>query len=335
MQYLLKAESVEEVVAGKKVLKLKRIRKLLPDEKPAAAHQQYRQVFQRGRGRTELLDKEGRRISDITVYDQEIAKFFDSKSNSAVIGQLPESIIADEGWDYLRAFRNIQGQFAILDCLRQRKNVLVKQGSEDKSLVLETSPDPKAADKIDYPLNGYRVIIDKHRGFVPAVIERLTEIRGQNFTVRRTKVVEWHKIPGDVWVPVKVVTNQFNPDPDSETFGEAVNEAYLVVDIPRSTWNNEIPDDVFNFPLAAGTKVTDRLRQIQFITGKADPGKNLDDLVANARNITPYPVTKPTPSAEAGSLWVPIAWGMAAVLSALVIWVSIRFFRQHRSGCAK
>jgi hypothetical protein len=333
MQYLLRSERAEENVSGKKVLKVKR-RKLLPNETLGVIHQQYRQVFQGGKGRIEALDKEGR--GDITVYDQEISKFFHSKTNSAVIGQLPEGIVADEGWDYLRTFRNIQAQYPILDCLTQRKNVIVKEGGVDSSLVVvETSPDPKGTTKIPYPLNGYRIAFDKERGFFPAVIERLSEIRGQNFTARKTKVVEWHKITGGVWVPVKVVTNQFDPDPDSETFGEPVNEATLVVDIGKSSWNKEIPETVFDFPLAAGTKVTDRIREVQFITGKADPGKNLEDLAANARNISYYPVTKPPPPEEPRSIWVPIAWGTVAVVSSLLLWLSVHLLRKRRSGYVK
>src|SRR6516225_4858018 len=69
MQYLLRSERAEENVSGKKVLKVKR-RKLLPNETLGVIHQQYRQVFQGGKGRIEALDKEGR--GDITVYDQEI-----------------------------------------------------------------------------------------------------------------------------------------------------------------------------------------------------------------------------------------------------------------------
>jgi hypothetical protein len=82
--------------------------------------------------------------------------------------------------------------------------------------------------------------------------------------------------------------------------------------------------------LPAGTKVIDTLRQVQFITGKPDPGENLDDLVANARNIVPYPVQKPPP-VEPEFPWIWIVGGvLTTVLGAFAVWLSVRLIRKHR-----
>jgi hypothetical protein len=130
-------------------------------------------------------------------------------------------------------------------------------------------------------------------------------------------------------VPVSAITYFFDSDLNLATFGEVANELTLVVDVSRSSWNKEIPESTFNLPLPAGVKVTDSLREVQFVTGKPDTGENLDELAANARNLVPYPVQK-APPVESHSPWMWIIGGVTILVCAFALWLSVRYLRKGR-----
>lgn len=328
-EFFIKEDGSVDTSSGKKELVITNKRKLAPGEKGVVFRESYRQVFQAGKGRIDFLKKPNGKENiggqpNVLVYDGEMQKTYDDRAKAAIIGMPAQNIVPGEGWDYLHAYRIIQGRWPIINCLRQRKNVFCKE--PDTNLVLlESAPCPK--ERVDYSGFGFRVILDKHHGFMPYVIERTQEIQGKIFTLRQTKVVEWKALEGGVWAPIKVVTRYFDEDPKWPTFGALHSEEVLIVDVARSSWNRDIPEETFNLPLPAGTKVIDRLRGVQYVTGQADPGKNLEDLAAHAKRMVPIPIARPPLSPQP---WWQKGWVLGVSAGATLGLTLLLFFRYHR-----
>jgi hypothetical protein len=302
-QFFIKQDISAEMSQGKEIFVTKSKRKYSPGEKHTGFIESYRQVFQRGKGRIEHFKPiEGQHSiggqPNTLVFDGEMQKTFNDQTMLATIGMPSENMVPSDGWHYLQSYRNIQGQWPIPLAFRERKNTTVKK-LDSSLMLLESVPCPGT--KVSYPYFGFRVVLDKKHGFMPAVIEQFQEIQGKNFTMRKVKIAEWKSLGGGLWAPIKVVTDYFYSDPKWPTFGELYSEDLLVVDVARSTWNESIPEETFNLALPAGTKVQDTLREVQYVTGQADPGKNLQDLAANAKDMIPYPVFHPLPPEQ--PLW--------------------------------
>lgn len=261
--------------------------------------------------------------------DGETEKGLKRDEQSAFIREPLENPIAGDGWNYLHACRNIQGSYSILECMRERKNVVVSE-PDGSSILLETAPRPKG--EVEYAPFGFRVTLDKTHGAMPVVIERTKIIQGQIFTQRRLRVLEWKGLGMGVWVPVRIITQYFNSDPDWGAFGALYSEETLVVDVAQSSWNKEIPEATFTLPLPTGVKVLDTRRGVQFVTGKPDPGKNLDDLIAHARKVVPYPVVRPPRPAKPWwrKWWSLSAFAVSAAGAALFVIFRIR--RQRKGN---
>jgi hypothetical protein len=284
--FLIKYEHSESVSNGKKMRVVRSRRKRRADEPPKVKRESIRQVFQRGKGRIEFLGKDSPSATKVVSYDDETMRSFSPGSRTLAIRDRPEHIAGFDGWEYLHTYRNVEGPIPLLHCLRERKNVSIKQDARDDSLViLETPPCPEM--QVEYARSGFRVTLDKAHGFMPVVTERFQRIGEQNFTDRETRVVEWKDVGGRIWVPVKAVTRYFDPEPP--LFGEVSSEQTLVVDVPRSSWNREYPEATFDLPIPAGTQVQDGLQNVHYITGKPDPGKNLTDLAAHAVKLVHLP----------------------------------------------
>lgn len=283
-------------------------RKLMSGEQPSVLRASNRQVYQRGKGRIEFFGPNNSPTT-VLVFDGEMQKSYDAAAGSALLRDVPHHAL-QEGWSYLEAYRNVFGVLPILHCFRERRNVVVRVSKDDSMIVFEAAPAPKA--NIDFPNWGFRVSLDKRHGLMPAVIERFEQINNKPFIVRRSSVSQWTELGSGTWAPSKLVTHFFDADLTLATFGELSVEEELVVDLKRSHWNRQIPNDMFELPLPAGTRVTDRLRDVQFVTGQLDPGKNLEELAKHAKKVTPYPVERPQ-SIKDRSIW---SWiGMAGVLT--------------------
>lgn len=328
-EFFLKEDAFVDTSNGKRKRVVTNKRKLAPGEMRTIYRDSYRQVFQAGKGRIDYFAKSDGQESaggqpTIAVYDGEMQKTYNERAKSATIRKPSQNIVPGEGWDYLHAYRNIQGRWPIIKCLHQRKNVICKK-LDTNLVILESAPCPK--ERVDYSGFGFRVIVDKQHGFMPAVIERSEERQGKIFTIRQTKVVEWKSLGGGVWAPTKVVTRYYDEDPKWPTFGEVSSEEVLFVDIARSSWNQNISEETFNLPLPVGTQVTDTLRGVQYVTGQADPGKNLADLAAHAKRVVPYPVASPPLSPQA---WWQKGWVLAVSTVATVGLVLFFLLRYRR-----
>ena len=55
--------------------------------------------------------------------------------------------------------------------------------------------------------------------------------------------------------------------------------------LDHSSWNQDIPEETFELPLPKGTTVIDHLRNVRYVTGEDDPGKNLDALAVSVHRL--------------------------------------------------
>src|SRR5262249_39301469 len=94
------------------------------------------------------------------------------------------------------------------------------------------------------------------------------------------------------------------------------------------TWNKKLPEDLFRLNIPAGTHVLDTLNNVQFVAGKNDPGENLQDLAANARDLVALSPTRPlgTPSLFRQAL----ACLLVTLIGILLVLLSVRIHRHMR-----
>lgn len=188
---------------------------------------------------------------------------------------------------------------------------------------MEADPVPK--NKIDLPDFGFRVTIDSSHGFMPVVLEIIKEVDGKPFTMTKRRITAWKDLGSGIWAPTRMVSQHFDLDPQwPNTFGKVHDEVVLQVDLKRSSWNQEIPEDLFDLPLPAGAIVTDFRREVKYVTGEADPGKNLDDLAASARDLVPIHTGIEPPN----NRWTKPALIAGSVLLLAVVGLAI-FFRRR------
>ncbi len=303
-------------------------RRLRPNEAPAMRHHYFRQVYENGKGRIEILEPSGT-ANEVRTDDGEIAVASDVGRSEAVIRK-PSLNALLPGMDYRETYRSVMGSLSLLKCLRDRKPhdcvSVIEPTADSPFLTLQAKPLPEPWTQ-DTSLHGwgFRARLDPRRGMLPAVIELDQPVQGKSFLYRRTTVNEWRQLAGGVWVPVKATSHIYFLDPSQELHGEVGNEIELVVDVARSSWNVAVPEGAFRLPLPAGTKVTDMERGVRFVTGQADPGKHLADLAAHARQVAP--VQMGLPVQESGWSW--LVWGLLSGGVVLVI-VALHFYRKHR-----
>jgi hypothetical protein len=307
-------EDVDSKRQKKKFVIINR-RELRAGELPQTSHEYFHQVFQRGKGRIEYLDGPKGKAVRYLVYDEETAKSWVPAQRAAAIDRPPAAPVMG-GMDYRECYRNVVWSAALMKCLRERTNVkLIPPVPDSPFVILETDPLPQA--NIDLPTFGFRIAIDPRRNFMPAVVEIFRPIAGKPFMMTRREVVDWKDLGGGLWVPTKVVSRHFDSDPDwKETFGHVHSEVVMQIDLTRSSWNKNIPEEVFTLPLPVGAVVTDFRRKVQYVTGKPDAGKNLEELAAHARDMVPIRLDPP---AEKSSPRPVIIAGSAAAFTLIVV----------------
>jgi len=308
-----------------------RKRMLGPTEMARTRAEHYRQCFTNATGRTEYLDQNGQPVTQV-VYDRETEKTHKPAQARAII-RAPVPSLVVEGGDYLESYRNLYGRVEVIRSFRQRKNVHVSYGGPNGNMIILASDlDLHPTDpSIDLPTWGFQVAVDPEHNFLPVRVERYEAIDGIPFLVRRLSVDEFLDIGGGVMVPVKFTSHFFDRSP-GDTFGKRGLEVVTTVDVSRSTWNTPIPDKTFALSLPAGTRVTDHFRNVEFITGKPDPGTNLKELVANARQSIPFTSSaSPVPVNGALRLWLATITGFLLIALLFVIF-TVRRIKQRQRG---
>jgi hypothetical protein len=270
----------------------------LDDSEVRIIRSQYRQVFQEGKGRAEYYPQDNPDLANLVVYDLESEKVYSPKLGHASIRNRHNQL-ANDGCDYLETFRTIWGPVDLAKSLRARTNVKVTQLLDPLLISLESDPclTPDVSPDVDFPDRGCRLIIDPKNAFLPKTFEWFKPLGGRKITLLRRQVQEWKAIGKGLWAPIRMITYQYASDAsDAAALGQVVTETEMKLRVSESSWNKEIPEDRFRLPLPSGVTVTDLRRQLQYVTGASDPGKNLDDLIKHARSVTEAtPMEPPTP----------------------------------------
>jgi hypothetical protein len=310
---------------GREATLVRRVKQSAPTIKRYA----FRQVFQKGKGRIEFLDLQSGNTTGCIVCDGEVEKTWNPAQAAGSI-RSPARSPTDEGMDYLTAWYNVYERLSVLKCFRERENVVeLEAGPDSSDVILETGP-VAPVNNIAFPRDGFRVILDARHGLMPRQIERLEDVQGKLCVATRKTVTEWKALGGGGWAPTTVVTQCFDRIPDKGTFGEVNDEVVLKVDVARSRWNTDIPADTFDLALPAGARITDQLRNVQYVTGKADTGKNLDDLAMNARNLVPTTTGRPPMPPQRTSYWLTI--GLPVFLAADIVLLLVYLRRRKVRG---
>jgi hypothetical protein len=156
---------------------------------------------------------------------------------------------------------------------------------------------------------------------MPTLIEVYKPRNGAPFTEIRREINAWHRTAGGVWVPIKATTKHFVGE--GQFAGIMQSEHVMEVALAQSSWNRDIPASTFQINFPPGTQVVDTQRQVMYVTGKTDPGANLDEIVKSAKQITPLveaPVRVPRRSGW-GSGWPGVvAAGAGICLLGGVYW---------------
>lgn len=309
---------------GRKEFVISNKRTLVAGEKPKTSQAFFRQVFQRGKGRIEFFDDERAKPTNYLVCDNETQKSWSPGQRIASIDR-PHLTSVMVGMDYRECYLTLLGRAEIVKCLRPRRNCKVERKTPDDPLiVLEAGPVPKTG--LAFHDFGFRVTIDSSHGFMPSVLEEIREVDGKLFTSAKREITAWKELGGGVWAPTRMVSQHFDLDPKwPNTFGKVNDEVVLQVDLKLSSWNQDIPEDTFDLPLPAGATVTDFRREVKYVTGESDPGKNLDDLASHARDLVPIHLGVKPPS----NRWTQPALITGSILVLAVVGLFI-FFRRRR-----
>jgi hypothetical protein len=291
-------------------------RLLRQGEAPMVVRQYSRQVYLKGRGRVEIMDGAGGTGGKISTYDNVEAKSFNVRTGDLFISRSIGGITMDGG-DYRETFRRVSRgvNLDLLAGLKERvKYLQFKEPQKGQPFVIvEAPPVGKEIGGVSYPQWAFRVKLDPRRKMLPASIEVFQPLGADLRLYRRTTVEQWKDIGEGTWVPTKARTRIFAIEPENrEIDGQVANEIVLDVDVVHSSWNKQIGKEVFNLPLPAGTRVTDTERGVRYVTGKADPGKNLSDLARNARNAVPF-TTGPNAEIASWQSWKAITGYMLVV----------------------
>jgi hypothetical protein len=319
----LRAEKVGEKEFTKGTqLPIYEFRRLRPGEEPTVKKKYSRQFCERGRGRIERLSAKDGKATELIVYDENVKRTWIPAEGSATI-RLPGIQSLGRGEDYRETFKTMEGRVELLRFLRRRQslNVLnIEQIAGGAVIDGGAEPKPWQVEAV-LPDWGIRAVLDVGYGMLPRIIETYEDVDGKRFVTRRLTVNQWKRLDKGVWVPILATTQVFSQQ--KPTFGELANEFVLKVDIEKSRWNVEFPDETFDLPLPVGTKVIDMTRKVEFVTGAPDPGKNLTDLAKHAQNVVEIrtdpiePISRTWPT---WIIWSSLAAFLICIFGAAYVW---------------
>jgi hypothetical protein len=156
---------------------------------------------------------------------------------------------------------------------------------------------------------------------MPTLIEAYKNRNGAPFTEIRREVSGWHQPARGLWVPIKVATKHFVSE--GKFAGNLHDEVVMEVALAQSTWNSEITASTFELNFPPGTQVVDTQRQVMYVTGKTDPGANLDELARSAKDVirlVEAPASGPRRNEWGSGLLLAIAAGAGVCLVGVVFW---------------
>lgn len=317
--YLVRSERVKITTKDGKEVEVTRPRDLLPGEGPLVEKFAYRQVLAQGKRRIERIDPATGKASSTTVADGEVERSLNPEAISGYLGPMPRQFVS-EGSDYSTFYRNEFGDRDLVEILRSRKGTRVipdPAPGKQPRLVLYSPPESGTT----FSIWGFRVFMDPQKALMPVLVEKFEIIEGKEVLLRRTVVDAFHEVEKGLWVPIKV-TSTFYSSSQGPLFGKPVVQIVAQVDVARSRWNVPIPDDTFVLKFPPGIHVTDRLRNIKFISGDGDTGENLRALAKRAREVIPInapPVEEQDASYQHATRLLLVAGAVVLCLAIVVV----------------
>lgn len=297
-----------------------------PRSEPKVERFRSRQVFSAGKRRLEKLDLASNRAVQIIAANDEVERVWHAPGFEAIIRQ-PGASSNDHGADYQETFRSLFGPLGVVFMLRERGSDVRSYFSpkDGRYVVFEIDPTRKI---VTFGKWGYRVFADTSCNMLPGIIETFINVDDERVVINRKTILERKEVMPGVKVPVRALWENFNGSKGSQHFRARESAVEITVDQSRSRWNTPINDDEFTVAIPKGAKVIDEIRNTAFVTGKPDPGKNLDDLAAHARQVvTGIRPERPKPSRA----WI---WWAAGGVVAIVTLAGVLYFRRHRAKVA-
>jgi hypothetical protein len=290
-------------------------RKLRPGERPPEERFRFRDVYERGKERLETFSPRTGQPLQTVVFDGEVERQYDAAELRGEIRPF-EPVLRQEGELYRNSFQTYRGRVRILTVLKERTNLKVHRGASPAgSPLLVLSSEPQPGRIINDASLGFRITLDPAHGLLPARIEHLWVLGGSLHPWIVTTIDEWKQADG-VWVPVKMRTGWY-ANTDGQPPGTLLSETILTVDPAQSTWNKPIGPPAFTLGFPVGTRVRDRIRQVDFTVGSADTGRNIDALLENARQVVKIEEASIPPT------WWQRHGGLALSLTALAALLSV------------
>lgn len=319
-EWLLKTEVVAtKQIEGREVPVLE-WRQWSPGETRETATRNYRQIrLADGRRRIERLDNGS--VSVVSVFSQEMLKRYTPSEEKGFIGPTPGRFVED-GDDYSTYFINAFGVYPYVDLFRSRPSTrLVPEIADPGTIAIEAPPGEGAG----WRAYGFRVWLSLKHGLAPSKIERYRA--SGNALYDRAEITEFTQLPSGIWVPIKMQLTFFNPGQNEKLYGEPTIRVNYVVDMTNSKWNQPISDDTFRLSFPPGTRVTDRIRKLLFVTTAQDSGDNIKELVKNAKDVIPIHTAKASINdggIEPRRFHVLLLSNIAILLVFLALWIRKR-----------
>jgi hypothetical protein len=290
-------------------------------------HYHHRQILEGNSGHIDVIDTKSGKVTSSFAYTPDAERTFTPKAGAGSV-QAPTVNLLSDGTDYRTAYRTLLGSVNLLKFLRQRTLTPVRAGEFPPHLIVVEAALGERKPEIDFPGWGARVAIDPTHGGLPAFVEVFDKDRGQERRRLRREIREWKALANGAFVPVVMVTEHYELDGARPFFGEAADQVELRVDVSRAQWNHKVAPADLTLAFPIGTRVFDRTRKISYVTGKADPGKHLDDLVDGALRVTPIRTDAPIPAPGWWQrYWVHFAAALALIGVATI--VRVRKRRAH------
>ena len=283
---------------------------------PLESVQHLRQISARGLRRLEVYDDpEYKRLAQLISSGPDTERVWIPNRLEAYIRKTDLNVV-DPGAEYAETYRCVRGRLPLIQSLRERQTVTAQAAEEGRLMVLECGPSNEPG--VHYANLGYRVTLEAKYGLLPTVIEWFTPgLKGPPVVSTRTRVTEFRRLPEGTHVPIRAVTDIFRPIPGIGA-DKPVIRLDLVVDVVRSKWNEPIGDETFQVQTPAGARVLDTIKDVSYVTGKPDPGKNLDDLAATAGPFV-QKVSRSMPPAASRWQWVWVGGGLALAVAVAVL----------------
>lgn len=287
-------------------------------ERPKTDFTKSKQLFNNGWRRIEKYDSKSGKLAQVYGSDNETQRILFVESHRGSVARAGGKAI-EWGYDYQETFRQLCDGIPISLIYRERLDKLTVR-REATLIILEVPPCEGS-----YGHWGFRVYADTANKFFPVKIETYQIRKGVEEVLARMTVIERKTITPSLVVPIKAVTEFLSCSRDLGKYQQAFRTHTMIVDVEKSHWNEKISEDELRVQFPTGLLVIDDIREVALVVGKADPGKNLDTLVANSRIVAQDIRQKFPPPPKK---WI---WWVSAGLTVLILSIAGWFLMHYRN----